>query len=65
MKEYQFKKIDYSGIKGLKSKPKEDYQEIIHNYAKEGWELVQIFTPGTSTYGSASYMEIIFSRNKE
>jgi len=64
MKEYKFEKIGLSGIKGVSSKPKQDYQEVIRANAEEGWELVQIFSPGTSAYGSASYIEIIFTRDK-
>lgn len=62
MKEYTFEKISLKGIPGLKQKS-EDYHEIIHRYAKEGWELVQIFSPPTSLYGGASFMELIFSRS--
>lgn len=65
MKEYKFEKIELSGLKGMKSKPKENYHEIIRNHSEEGWELVQIFAPGTSAYGSSSYLEIIFTREKE
>ncbi|WP_338471130.1 DUF4177 domain-containing protein [Niallia sp. XMNu-256] len=63
MKEYQFIKINLKGIKGVSTKPAEDYKEIINKYAKDGWELVQIFSPSGSLYGSASYYEIIFSRD--
>ena len=63
MKEYKFEKIELSGVKGVNSKPSSDYQEVIHAHAKEGWELVQIFAPGTGSYGSASYIEIIFVRD--
>lgn len=61
MYQYEFVKI------GMKSgfarvKPKEDYHEIITNYAKKGWRLVQIFAPGTSGYGTASYFELIFEK---
>lgn len=62
MKEYTFEKISLKGIPGLKQKP-EDYHETIRQYAKEGWELVQIFSPPTSLYGGASFIELIFSRN--
>lgn len=62
MKQYMFEKIQLKGVPGLKQKA-ENYHEIIHQYAKEGWELVQIFSPPTSLYGGASYMELIFSKN--
>lgn len=61
MYEYTFVKIDLkSGL--WTSKPKSDYQEIITEYAREGWRFVQIFAPGTAGYGNASYFELIFER---
>jgi Domain of unknown function (DUF4177) len=52
-------KLDLRMFKGT---PKEDYHEVILEHEKEGWELVQIFAPGTAAYGSAAYFEIIFKR---
>ncbi|MDH2364008.1 DUF4177 domain-containing protein [Priestia megaterium] len=46
MKEYRFEKIE---LKSFSRDPKEDYHEIIHEAAKDGWELVQIFAPGTAS----------------
>ncbi|RKL65247.1 hypothetical protein CR203_21470 [Salipaludibacillus neizhouensis] len=60
MYEYKFVKVDLSNWNG---KPKEDYQNIIVNHAKDGWRFVQIFAPATKGYGSASYFEIIFERS--
>ena len=62
MKQYLFEKISLKGIPGIMQKS-EDYHEIIRRYASEGWELVQIFSPPTSLYGGAAYIELIFSRN--
>ncbi|MDA7027561.1 DUF4177 domain-containing protein [Bacillus sp. CLL-7-23] len=59
MYEYKFVKVELSK---LNRKPKENYQDIITNHAKEGWRLVQIFAPATSGYGAATYFEIIFER---
>ena len=59
MYEYEFVKIELN-IWG--SKPKEDYQDIIHQYASKGWRFVQIFAPSTKGYGSAAYFELIFER---
>ncbi|NPC93590.1 DUF4177 domain-containing protein [Bacillus sp. WMMC1349] len=59
MYEYKFVKVELSK---LNRKPKENYQDIITNHAKEGWRLVQIFAPATSGYGAASHFEIIFER---
>ena len=59
MYEYKFVKIE---LTTWASKPKEDYQHIIQNHAKDGWRLVQIFAPATKGYGSAAYFEIILER---
>ncbi|KAA6452024.1 DUF4177 domain-containing protein [Bacillus swezeyi] len=60
MKEYQFVRVELSSFN---KKPKEDYQQIIHDYAQEGWKFIQIFAPGTSGYGTAAYFELIFERD--
>jgi len=62
MKEYRFEKVE---LKSFTRDPKEDYHEIIHEAAKDGWELVQIFAPGTASYGTAASFEIIFSREMD
>ncbi len=59
MFEYKFVEIELSS---WSKKPKEDYQEIIREHAKQGWRFVQIFAPATSGYGAAAYFEIIFER---
>ncbi|WP_240374947.1 DUF4177 domain-containing protein [Bacillus piscicola] len=63
MYEYKFEKVDLKG--GFRMKPKEDYHDIIREHAKDGWRLVQIFAPGTSSYGLASYFELIFERKTD
>jgi len=61
MYKYKFVRIELkSGF--LKTKPKEDYQEIIKSYAKKGWRFKQIFSPGYSVDGIASYFELIFEK---
>ncbi|ENQ3079242.1 MULTISPECIES: DUF4177 domain-containing protein [Bacillus] len=63
MYEYKFVKIELkSGL--MASKPKEDYQTIITEHAKEGWRFVQIFAPSTVGYGSSAYFELIFERKQ-
>ncbi|MEH7436815.1 DUF4177 domain-containing protein [Neobacillus drentensis] len=62
MYEHKFVKVDLTMFGG---KPKESYQEIIIEHEKSGWELVQIFAPGTAAYGSAAYFEIILKRRVE
>ncbi|KXZ22461.1 DUF4177 domain-containing protein [Bacillus nakamurai] len=60
MKEYEFVKVELSS---MRRRPKENYQEIIHQYAKQCWRLVQIFAPSIDGYGAAAYFEIIFERD--
>ena len=63
MYEYKFIKIGMkSGINSVK--PVEDYHLIVDKYADEGWQLVQIFSPPTESFGASSYFELIFSRVK-
>ncbi|KAA6443620.1 DUF4177 domain-containing protein [Bacillus atrophaeus] len=59
MKKYEFVRVELSS---MRRRPKEDYQEIIHEYAKQGWKLVQIFAPSIDSYGAAAYFEIIFEK---
>lgn len=59
MYEYKFHQVELSK---LRSKPKEEYHEIIEKYASEGWRFVQIFAPSTTGYGGASYFELIFEK---
>jgi len=60
MYEYKFVKLQVKGffIRG----PEQDYHKIIERHAKEGWRLVQILTPPTGSYGTATYFELIFER---
>ena len=61
MYEYKFVKIALRA--GFNSqKPREDYHQVIEEYAKEGWHLVQIFAPPTESFGSSPYFELIFER---
>jgi hypothetical protein len=60
---HKFVRIDLSiGMFGRKVTA--DYQEIIHQYAAEGWRLAHILGPGTLPgvpSGAASF-ELIFER---
>ncbi|KKB37717.1 DUF4177 domain-containing protein [Bacillus thermotolerans] len=62
MYEHKFVKIKLSSFKLV---PEEDYHAVIHEHEKEGWELVQIFAPGIKGYGTPSFFELIFKREKE
>jgi hypothetical protein len=62
MYEYKFVKVDLKGF--IESKPDLDYHEIIHENAKEGWKLFQIFAPSTYGFGTVTFFELIFERVK-
>ena len=34
----------------------------MHQHARDGWRLVQIFAPGVAAFGAAKYYEFIFER---
>ena len=57
--EYKFVKLE-PGF--FSDKPKGDYREIINEHAREGWRLVQIFSPSTGNFGISEYFEIIFEK---
>ncbi len=61
MFEYKFIKLEVKGI--LESKPEQDYHEIVHEHAKDGWRLVQVLTPPTGPSGAATYFELIFKKH--
>jgi len=63
--EYKFVRIgEYAGsaLFGVRDEDRKDYQHIVHDHAKDGWRLVQIFAPGTAAFGAARYYEFIFER---
>lgn len=41
------------------------YAEQVAKHAKQGWRLVQIFTPPMGPHGLASYYELILERPVE
>jgi len=47
-------------------KAKEGHHRLVDEYAKEGWRLVQIFSPSVSASGGgiSDYFELIFERKK-
>ncbi len=62
MYEYKFVRVDLEGI--FTRKPRADHHRLIEEYSKEGWRLVQIFSPAVSVRGAGSpdYFELIFER---
>ena len=59
--EYKFVRMG-EGWLGVKKSAKMDYQQVVHEHARQGWRLVQIFAPGTGGYGMAKYYELIFEK---
>ena len=63
---YEYKFVKVSLDRGLrKTRPDVDYHMIVDNQAKEGWRLVQIFSPSVTVHlgaGYDSYFELIFER---
>jgi hypothetical protein len=60
MKHYQYEFVRLQG------KQRQEYQELIRQYAAEGWRLVQIFAPGAGgLWASPDYIELIFEQKIE
>ncbi len=59
--EYKFVRLG-EGWMGVRREGRESYQSVIHDHARDGWRLVQIFAPGTGGYGTAKYFEIVLER---
>ena len=63
MKQYEYKFVRLGeGWLGVRSDAKDSYQEVVHQHAREGWRLVQVFAPSIGGYGVAKYYEAIFER---
>ena len=62
--EYKFVRLEQStsrvtGISDPSASASESYQEVVHEHARQGWRLVQIFAPGLT---AQTYFELIFER---
>lgn len=63
--EYKFVRIgEYAGsaLFGVRDRDRNVYEGIVHEHARGGWRLVQIFAPGVAAFGAARYYELIFER---
>jgi len=63
--EYTFIRIGESRLSALfgpQEKARKTYEAIVHDHARDGWRLVQIFAPGVAAFGAAKYYELIFER---
>lgn len=59
--EYEFVRLG-EGMLQVKKFGREHYEEIVHQYACEGWRLVQIFAPAIGVGGHSKYYELIFEK---
>ena len=65
--EYKFVRLgEYRGSAwfGVSDKARGAYADVVHEHAREGWRLVQIFAPGVAAFGAAKYYELIFERER-
>ncbi len=62
--EYKFVRLG-QGWLSARGEAKREYQQVVHEHAREGWRLVQVFAPGIGAYGAARYFEAIFEREIE
>jgi hypothetical protein len=59
--EYKFIRIG-KGFLWPKEEAEKKYKSIIHQYAQDGWRLVQIFAPSIGIYGLSRFYEVILER---
>jgi hypothetical protein len=65
--EYKFVRLREtrsSAIFGVNDTARKTYQGVVHEHARDGWRLVQIFAPGVAAFGAAKYYELIFERER-
>jgi hypothetical protein len=63
--EYKFVRLgEYAGsaLFGVSDKARNGYEDVVHEHARDGWRLVQIFAPSGAAFGAAKYYELIFER---
>jgi hypothetical protein len=59
--EYKFVRLGEGWLR-VRSEARRTYQDVVHQHARDGWRLVQIFAPGTGAYGVAKYFELVLER---
>jgi hypothetical protein len=65
MFEYEFVRLGESrssALFGPQGTARREYEAVVHQRARDGWRLVQIFAPGVAAFGAAKYYELIFER---
>jgi Domain of unknown function (DUF4177) len=58
--EYKFVRLG-EGRFSVRKVAGETYQEVVHQHARDGWRLVQIFAPNLY-FATAKYYELVFER---
>ena len=61
--DYKFVRVG-EGVRSVKRGSGTRYQEVIQEYAEEGWRLVQVFAPATGHGGRPRYFDIILERKR-
>jgi hypothetical protein len=65
--EYKFVRLGEhasSALFGVSDRARNAYEDVVHEHARDGWRLVQIFAPGVAAFGAAKYYELIFERER-
>ena len=65
--EYKFVRLGESRASAIfgvadKARKAEVYKDIVHEHARDGWRLVQIFAPGVAAFGASRFYGLIFER---
>ena len=59
-------KYEYKFVRLDQNKKGQGYQDVILEYAKDGWRLVQVFAPGAGgLWARESFCEVILERQVE
>jgi Domain of unknown function (DUF4177) len=64
--EYKFVRLGEwaSAWFGVSDKARGASEQVVHEQARDGWRLVQLFAPGVAAFGAAKYYELIFERER-
>ena len=64
MYEYTFVEVKLNRTFLFERTPRDDYHNIVKSHAKNGWRLVQVFSPTVSVVdgGTSAFYELIFER---
>ena len=61
--EYKFVRLG-EGYINVRKEARLTYQDVVHQHARDGWRLVQIFAPAIGGYGAAKYYEVVLERER-